>query len=258
MKINSRDIQQFFLRNGYLLISSAWLITFSFLVNNYWWYISSPANVQKSLEKNIQQRETHFQKLVSDKELMHELLNRDYDAKTLKEFTGNNKDFYLSFYNGDWETFWSTNQIAIDSSVYNLPEGVHFKKLKSGYYEIIRKDFDADSYMLGFIPVKEQYYFSNPYLPDRYYKLPRISNQYKIELSGDGMPIRSISGKILFYIQNPSASSSHSPPWLSGILLSLAVVCIMIFFNQLALFIGRRTKKWWGFLFLCAVFLFFR
>lgn len=258
MKINRREIQQFFLRNGYLLICAAWLITLSFLVNNYWWYISSPANVQQLLEKNIQQREKQFKKLVSDQELMHQLLNRDYDEKVLKEFTGTNEGFYLFFYKGEWETFWTTNQIAIDSAVLKLSEGIHFQQLKSGYYEIIRKNFGAQSYVLCFIPVKEQYYFSNPYLPDRYYRLPRISNQYKINIDNEGLPIKSISGKTLFSIQYISASSDHHPSWIGGILLVLAIVCVIIFFNQFALFIGNNTNQWWGFVFLALVFIFFR
>ncbi len=258
MKINGKEIQNFFLRNGYLLICSAWLITFSFLVNNYWWYISSPSNVQQLLEKNIQERETHFKKLASNKALMDQLLNRNYDENRLREFTGKNEDFYLFFFKGKWETFWTTNQIAVDSAVFALSEGRHIKQLKSGYYEIIRRNLGGKSYVLCFIPIKEQYYFSNPYLPNRFYQLPRISNQYKINTDGEGLPIQSISGKTLFTIQYIATSSDHHPPWISGILLVLAIVCIMIFFNQFALFIGKRTDQWWGFAFLCFIFVFFR
>lgn len=253
MRINGKKIQSFLLRNGYLLISAAWLITLAFLINNYWWYTSSPSNVQQLLEKNIRKRETRFKKMASDTALMQRLLNRNYGAKELKELTGKDEDFYLFFYKGNWQTFWTTNQIALDSSINKLPEGVYFRQLKSGYYEIIRKDLGGDAYVLCFIPVKEQYYFSNPYLPDRFYQLPRISNQYSINQENIGLPIKSITGKILFSIQYFSGAPDHQSTWLSGILLALAIVCVLIFINQFALYLEKRTNAWWGFLFLCVL-----
>ena len=258
MKISRKEIQTFFLRNGYLLICAAWLITLSFLVNNYWWYISSPSNVQQLLEKKIQERETRFGQLLDDKELMQQLLNRNFNEETLKEFTGKNEDFYLYFFKGPWETFWTTNQIALDSNVLQLEEGIHFQELKSGFYEIIRRNLGPQAHVFCFIPVKEQYYFSNPYLPDRFYQLPRISNQYKINKEDIGLPIKSISGQTLFSIQHLSGSEGHHPPWPSGILLLLAIVCVLIFFNQFALFIGKNTDPWWGLGFLCAIFVLLR
>src|SRR5699024_6950029 len=125
---------------------------------------------------------------------------------------------------------------------------------KSGYYEIIRQNLDSNSYVLGLIPIKEQYYFSNRYLPKRFYQLPRISNQYDINEGYRGMPIKSISGKTLFRIYNSSGSPLHQPVWLSGILMGLALLFINIFFNQFALFIERRSNPWWGGLFLLTIF----
>ncbi len=246
MQISGKKIQTFLLRNGYLLIIAAWLITLSFIVNNYWWYISSPTQVQKNLEGNIQSRESEFQDFVANKELIKQLLNRNYDEEQLKEYTGQNKDFYLFMYKEGWETFWSTNQIALDSSLTNLSEGRHFKKLNSGYYEVIRKNIDSSSYVLGFIPIKEKYYFSNRYLPNRFYQLPRISNQYEINEEGDGIPVKSISGSILFYIHYPEGGVPHRPTWLSGLLLGLTIVSLLIFFNQLALYIGANYNRFLG------------
>jgi signal transduction histidine kinase len=250
-----KEIRLFFLKNGYLLIAAAWLITLAFLANNYWLYYSSPKGVQHSLEQNIHQREKEFYTLASDSALMHKFLNRDYDQNALNTLTGPGKDFYLFFYKGDWETFWTTNQIAFNQNTIPDVQGSYFEKLQSGYYEIIRKNLGstpADSgFVLGFIPIKEEYYFTNPYLPNRYYQLPRINNQYVINAEGEGLPVYSSTGDQLFSILFKKSINAYEPSWLSGIFLALAIICVFIFINLFVVFIGEKTNKWWGFAFLC-------
>ncbi|MGH2642537.1 MAG: hypothetical protein ACRDE2_01190, partial [Chitinophagaceae bacterium] len=253
--IKKNEIRSFFFKHGYLLIASGWLITLAFLANNYWLYNTSPKGVQHAIQQSLEKREEGFYKIAADTSLMHRFLNRNYSLNDLKKLSGNDQDFYLFFYKGDWETFWTTDQIAFGNEVASLPDGVYFKKLQSGYYEIIRVDLGMSSagpgYVLGFIPVKEEYYFTNRYLPNRYYQLPRIGDQYVINMSGAGLPIFSSSGQLLFSIQFQSDNTNKVPSLLGGILLALAVICFLIFINVLAVFIGNKFDKWWGFLFLC-------
>jgi signal transduction histidine kinase len=262
MLIQLKEIRLFFLKHGYLLISAAWLITLAFLANNYWLYYSSPKGVQHSLQQNLQQREKSFDQFVSDSARMQKFLQREYTQEDLDQLTGQGQDFYLFFYQGDWETFWTTDQISFGPEITQLPEGASFRKLQSGYYEIIRKNLAGNpqgrNFVLGFIPVKEEYYFTNPYLPNRYYQLPRISNQYVINQQGLGLPIYSAHGALLFSIQYIANPGGNTPGWLSGILFALAVVCVLVFINLFAVFLGEKKGRGWGFLFLCGFILLVR
>jgi signal transduction histidine kinase len=253
--IKRNEIRLSFYKHGYLLIAAGWLITLAFLANNYWLYNTSPKGVQHSIQRNLERRENEFYKTTDDSALMQKFLNRNYTLTDLKKLSGNNQDFYLFFYKGDWETFWTTDQIAFGNDIATLPDGVYFKKLQSGYYEIIRRGLGMTSigpgYVLGFIPVKEEYYFTNRYLPNRYYQLPRIGDQYVINMGRAGLPVFSSSGQLLFSIQFQSGNVNKIPSLLGGILLALAVICFLIFMNLVAVFIGNKTNKWWGFLFLC-------
>lgn len=258
--INNKEIKIFFLKHGYLLIAAAWLITIAFLINNYWLYYSSPKGVQHSLEQNIQHREKRFYQFINDSVQVNKLLNRDYDKETLDQLTGPNQDFYLFFFKGNWQTFWTTDQIAFNNDITRLPEGSNFVKLQNGYYEVIRKNLsvgdEGENFVLGFIPIKEEYYFTNPYLPNRYYQLPRISNQYVINTSGSGLPITNINGDELFSIQYKQSSGNTAPSWVSGILFALALICILIFVDLLIVYIGNKTNKWIGFILLaCFIFI---
>ena len=250
------EIRLFFLKHGYLLIAAAWLITLSFLANNYWRYYSSPRGVQHSLQQRLTEREKEFYRMAADTAGMRALANRNYSAEELEKLTGPDKDFYLFFYKGDWETFWTTDQIAFDNADIPAAEGSFFRKLQSGYYEIIRKDLGFDDrgqmdYVLGLIPVKEEYYVTNPYLPNQFYLLPRISNHYVVNTEGYGLPIYNSDGKLLFSVQYYKGAAGNTPGWLSGVLFALAIICVFIFMNLVAVFIGEKTRRWWGFLFLC-------
>lgn len=260
--ITIRDIRLFIIRHGYLLIAAAWLVTLAFLANNYWLYYSSPEGVQRSLEQSIQRREKAFDELAADTVLMQQLLNRDYDQSTLQDLTGPDKDFFLYVFNGSWQTFWTSDEIAFGAEVTGLPEGVYFRKLQSGYYEIIRRDLPGTpkgkNFVLGILPVKQSYYFTNPYLPNRFYQLPRISRHYFINTAGQGLPIRSMTGKLLFSLQYSPAAESSGPAWLSGILSAMAVICVLIFINLFAILLGKKSDPWWGFLFLGAFLVFTR
>ncbi|GAA4308096.1 sensor histidine kinase [Compostibacter hankyongensis] len=253
--MDAKEIRLFFLRHGYLLITAAWLVTIAFLVNNYWLYYSSPAGVRNSLEKNLQRRELEFNKLCDDTSLMRQLLNRDYDEALLRRLTRPQSDFHFFVFNGEWETFWSTNSVDPRSlTAHRLTEGSHFQKLKSGYYEIIRKNLseDGQQYILGIVPVKEEYYFTNSYLPNRYYQLSRIGREYVINQEGEGQPVHTVTGRTLFYLEHLPTRQMLQPSGISGILKMLATLCILIFVNLFAVFIGRRSNPWVGFFFLAA------
>lgn len=252
--INEKEIKLFFLKHGYLLITAAWLITIAFLINNYWLYYSSPKGVQHSLEQNIQHREKELSQFFHDTALVENLLNRNYNLETLDKLTGTDQDFYLFFFKDNWETLWTTDQIAFGNELTNLPPGPSLVKLQNGYYEVVKKMLvsrdTTEDFVLGLIPIKEEYYFTNPYLPNQYYQLPRISNQYVINQQGIGLPIKSITGKELFSIQYIQTQGNTLPSWVSGVLFAIAIICILIFLDLSFVFIGKKTHKWFGFILL--------
>ncbi|MCK7553795.1 hypothetical protein MKQ70_01755 [Chitinophaga sedimenti] len=58
-RIEFKEIRLFFLRNGYLLIIAAWLLTFSFLFANFWSYYSSEDGVRQTLQSSINAGSAH-------------------------------------------------------------------------------------------------------------------------------------------------------------------------------------------------------
>jgi len=76
----------FFGRNGYLLVIAAWLVTLSFIIDNYWGDSSEPG-VKKAIQKDIQQKQKDFNVLCSDTALLNRLANKQYSEATLNNLT---------------------------------------------------------------------------------------------------------------------------------------------------------------------------
>ena len=181
---------------------------------------------------------------------MDQLVQRSYSATTLDELSGFDRDVYLFVYHGNWETFWSSDQIDLSDWARNLPDGVYFKKLKNGYFEILKRELPGSfgqDYVIGAIPIKETYYYNNPYLPDEFYKLSKISSQYEINTQGIGLPIRNSDGLTLFFLKFNDKGQGPPSAWISGILKALATCCILLFLNLCLVQLGRRSRPWIGF-----------
>lgn len=252
----------FFLRHGYLIIAAAWLITFAFLVNNYWLYYSSPKGVRNTLEKSIQSREIFFEEILNDRELIQKLGERDYDEATLKKICDPDRGVYLFIFKEDWLTFWSTNAVNVEFNAQMGRLGVQFRKMDNGYYEVIGRivpGFNKQRYhVVGLIPVKLEYFIRNKYLPNHYFGRPEIGEEYVINTNNKGLPVYSSKGKQLFSLDyRPSRGTPHAS-LVSIVLRVMALICILVFINLFAVFLVKQLTPWHGFFFLTATMVFLR
>ena len=63
---NESHFRRFLYKNSYLLVVAAWLITISFIIDNYWSSNSSAAAVQKNIQSYVQKQEKDFDNTVKD------------------------------------------------------------------------------------------------------------------------------------------------------------------------------------------------
>src|SRR5690606_37548431 len=80
--INHHDT--FFRRNSYLLIVAAWLLTISFIINNYWSGTSTPYAIQKEIQKEVSKSDQHISEFLKDSLLIRSLIAQNYDSKELE------------------------------------------------------------------------------------------------------------------------------------------------------------------------------
>ncbi|GEP96735.1 sensor histidine kinase [Chitinophaga cymbidii] len=257
--LDIKEIRLFFLRNGYLLIISAWLFTFAFLFNNYWSYYSSPHGVQRSLESDIRSRQEDFNELADDTAIVNALFKGSYEEQTLQDIY--RESYYVFAYDstqtGLQPRFWSTSSIAPPVQE-GLREGVTFRRLVNGYYVMLCRKVQPMKYVVGLIPVKQEFAINNDYLQNQFYGRPAIGREYAIHLRPPGLPVLDANEKILFYLFYNPGLQEPSPSLTSMLLLTVGCICVLIFINLFATLMARKLTPLWGFLFLLGVVLLFR
>lgn len=257
--LDIKEIRLFFLRNGYLLIIAAWLFTFAFLFNNYWSYYSSPHGVQRSLESDIQDRQEEFNDLVEDSAIVNTFFNGNYSEKTLQDIYS--ESYYVFAYDstnaGLQRRFWSTSTVEPPRN-QGLREGVTFRRLANGYYVMLCKQVQPMKFVVGLIPVKQEFAITNDYLGSQFYGRPAIGREYAIHTRPPGLPVLDLNDKILFYLFYNPGLQEPSPSLTSMLLLTIGCICVLIFINLFATLMARKLTPLWGFLFLLGVVLLFR
>ncbi|MFZ4769769.1 MAG: hypothetical protein ACOYLO_06275, partial [Ferruginibacter sp.] len=73
-------IPDFFKKNLYLLVAAAWLITLSFLINNYWFSYSNLTSVQRKMTGYVNKAEKDFSEFTKDSLVNKLFLNKGISA----------------------------------------------------------------------------------------------------------------------------------------------------------------------------------
>ncbi|MEP6949862.1 MAG: ATP-binding protein [Ginsengibacter sp.] len=254
--IRIKNTDNFFGRNGYLLVASAWLFTLSFIIDNYWSGNSTIKTVQKTIQRDILRKQKKIQAFLNDTVLINNIINHSYTEKQLDNLV--EKEYFVFIYKvtpfeSPSPVFWNTQIIEPESTALDVPDGIRFQKFINGWYVVSKKSYENKSGLLyeivSLIPVKWSYYVENKYLHNSFTALDNIENSYDLSLKPTGAAIKDIRGETLFYIKqiNTIASSDNV---FSLLLRILAAVLVLFFIHKLAKFYFERKGFWISFLIL--------
>jgi signal transduction histidine kinase len=239
-KLNLNLNDNFFRRNSFLLITAAWMVTFAFIINNYWSGSSTSTAAQKAVQKDINRNQKEINQFFSDTVLLSRIAEGKYNADELRDQV--NKSYFVFFYkitpsNTFIPVFWNTQLVEPDNTILHSGEGISFKKLLNGWYVINAKDFRSSSgedYKILFLtPVKWDYYIENKYLQNSFVAEKNIDKTYEISLTPTRYVIKAPSGEPLFYLHQLSNPISHDN-FIAMWLRILASVLISFFIHKLA------------------------
>jgi signal transduction histidine kinase len=245
----------FFGRNGYLLLASAWLFTFSFIIDNYWSGTSTIRAVQNRIQRNVQINQKKSKAFINNTALISKIINRSYDGKELNNFV--NKDYFIFIYritpfNQPQPIFWNTQIILPDSTVLGKPDGEYFQQLTNGWYVINKKSYESSNGLLyeivSLIPVKWSYYIENKYLVNSFVAVRSVQSDYEISLEPTNAVIKDINGKKLFYLKQLKVDLTFHDNSISILLRILAGLLVLFFVHKFARFYFERKGFWPAFL----------
>ena len=82
---NSKTFRRFLFKNAYLLLIAAWLVTLSFIVDNYWSANSSIHSVQSKISTYIHKQEKDLKKLSKDTAAIEQIIQGTYTEDYLAQ-----------------------------------------------------------------------------------------------------------------------------------------------------------------------------
>ena len=245
--------------NIYLLVIVAWLVTLSFLINNYWSSYSNLKAVQKKMTGYIQTAEKDFIAMAADgsfKNLMQDSLSEDL-SKVSK------KDYCLFLYNLDSTaalhlSYWNTQKVLPDSGIIYSALKAGFAQLPNGFY-VWNKSDSAGILAIALIPVKWNYIITNEYLQNNFVDNPLTGQKYDIfpgqTTAGN---ISSVHGTPLFYLVEKDAVNIFKDNIVSIWFRILAALLTLLFIHLCAVYITVNHPPQYAILFLLGCIIFVR
>lgn len=245
-------LKRYIIRNSYLLIIAAWLVTISFIIDNYWSGNSSVIAVQKNLSNYIHDQEKDFDALIADSNITQKIVSGKYDEPFLQQLISKKYFFYMYLRTDTGHNdllFWNTQTVQPDEFLLTAAAKSGFIKLANGYYAW-RKTDAGNNMAIALIPVKWNYIITNEYLANRFVIGENIEDNYDIAEQPTTNPVKSIDGSTLFYLTQKATVVIKQNNPIAAWLKILAGVCILFFLHFCAVWMARYNKPWKAILFL--------
>ncbi|MEP6595755.1 MAG: hypothetical protein ABJA71_07395, partial [Ginsengibacter sp.] len=248
-----KNTNTFFGRNGFMLLAAAWLLTISFIIDNYWSGIATSSAVQKAIQRDIIKSQKNIEQFYHDSTLINRVIKRQYNEEELGILV--EKKFFIFIYritssNDRVPIFWNTQIIEPDSAVLNMPDGSAFRQLVNGWYVIDKKKYQPVNgplfEIVTLIPVKWNYYVENKYLHNSFVAIGKIDDTYSISLAPNKSGIKDKSGKIIFYLKQLNEITVAHDNVVSLWLRILAAILVLSFIHKLAKFFVVKKSFWTG------------
>ncbi|MBK6380775.1 MAG: HAMP domain-containing histidine kinase [Chitinophagaceae bacterium] len=229
-------------KNGYLLILAACLVIFSFIADKYRSGNSSLTAVQQTVQKNLQDQERDFAKLMNDSALVRQINDNSFTEPVLQQLTEKPYFIYRYFVNDiglHQIIFWNTQTVLPTEKIIKANESNGFVKLDNGYY-VWRKQHTANSITIALIPIKWNYFVTNTYLENSFVTGKKFERNYDVSFTASTAPVKSISGSNLFYLVEKSANVIPENNRLSVWFRIFAAFLILLFIHLLATDIAAK------------------
>jgi signal transduction histidine kinase len=254
-------LPRFISNNLYLLVLAAWLVTLSFIIDNYWSANSNLQSVTKKMNRYVHNSEKDFIKLFADTAFVNSI-RKGAVSTTMAEKLGK-KQYYLFAYNRNRQgelamRFWNTQYVLPDSGIIRSSQETGFAELPNGFYAWNKQD-SAGIFAIALIPIKWNYIVTNDYLKNNFVNDPAAGQRYDIfpgeSKSGN---IRSVHGGRLFYLLKKAKGPNARDNAISIVFRVLASLLVLLFIHLCALYLAQHKRFITSAIFLVSVVLFLR
>ncbi len=249
-----------FRRNVYLLLAVFVLFFCGYFLNLYFSSDASVTGLRNSVQSFLQDREKDFGRVTDDTALIHRFLDHTYSPTNLEKLA--DKKYGLFLYTPDSAgnvslSFWSDQRSLPTTALVDGRDSTGFVHLANGFYDFMRKTVpDAQgrpTIAVGLIPVRWQYYISNPNLTSEFVDIASAEDRVQIVFTPTDFPVRDIRGQLLFYLQKKPGYHAPAHNWPIPLVILLGTLLLLIIIHNIAHSIRENWGVAWGIGFLIAI-----
>ncbi len=238
-------LPDFFKSNLYLPVIAAWLITFSFIIDNYWSAETNVKTVQKKLQSYVVGKQKNISKLIEDSSLFNDLRNGNKSEEKLQELLASN--YYLYHYlSGDTGMIlkhWSSQVVLPSPEIISSGETEGASLLSNGWY-VWNKYATNGNVFISLIPVKWKYIVTNDYLQNKFLIDSDLDKFYDIDSikSSRDIIVKSATGTNLFSIVKITESENFRNNIFSVFFRLIAALIVLLFIHLYASYLAISQR----------------
>jgi two-component system, NtrC family, nitrogen regulation sensor histidine kinase NtrY len=254
-----------FRRNIYLLLAAFVLFLSGYFLNLYFSSDASVAGLRNSIQSFLQERQGDFGQVTRDTALLNRLVDRTYSRADLEKLT--DKKYGIFLYTPDSAgnpelTFWSDQRSLPTPALLDGPDSTGFVQLSNGGYDYVRKTIRMDTgsplVAVALIPIRWQYYISNPNLTPEFVDNSSAEDRVAISFSPTDFPVRDSRGVVLFFLQKKPGYHAPAHNWPIPLVILLATLLLLIIIHNIAHSVRESWGTAWGIGFLIFTILLLR
>lgn len=238
-----------------LLIASAFLFVLSFVFNTLYTSRSSVAEEVRIAERYLHRQEKDFDRFLKDTTLIRQLAENRELSQDFYKTIGKEYGIFLYKVNKSGTLtlkFWSNQLVLPPPETFWMDDAEEFMKLPNGYYLVIKRNLEVDQHTIvayALVPVRSDFFLETEYLPQKFVYSDIADNRVQMSLTLTEFPVKSVSGKTLFYLDKKSAGAVPYNNRLTIILRFSGLLLLLLFVHLVAESLARK-KIWKGVLFL--------
>jgi len=255
-----------FLRKYSLPVLAALLFIFSILFNKLYSNRSTVAQEVKLVQQYMQDQYKDFNAFCNDSTIISRLLGQ---AETLTEFNHlAAKNYGIFLYSVDefgdpTMRFWNDQLVVPPPGTLAAEDGEYFSKEPNGWYYIIKRTLKSSGrpgqlQSFAMVPVRSEFFITTDYLPQQFAYSPSADKRVQISEKKTDFPVKTVSGKTLFYLDKKATVSVPYNDRRTILLRFGGLLLLFLFFHQLAETVSKRNSAWKAIGLLAALLLLFR
>ena len=238
-----------------LLLGSAFLFVLSFVFNKLYTNRSSVTEEVKQAEEYLHRQEKDFNKFFFDTANIRRFAEHNESIKEMQSFAA--RDYGIFIYRVN-----PTGTLTLDSwnnllalppaQTFSSGDMEDFMRLPNGYYFVIKRSVDLFTYpvvVYALIPVRSDFFLQTEYLPQKFVYSNTADKRVLMSLDETEFPVKSLSGKTLFYLDKKTSGAVPYNNQLTIALRFSGLLLLLLFIHLVAESLAQR-QIWKGTLFL--------